>query len=103
MIKTISFVLLAYIISLTFIHASNTASITNEEATKKSLEYKQKYAVDCGAGYYSPGFAGYDISFLLPEEWRNAGTPFTAQDAQYNTLWIPDTLSGTTFNLGIHD
>ncbi len=28
---------------------------------------------------------------------------FTSVNAQYNTLWIPDTLSGTTFNLNIKD
>src|ERR671919_276638 len=92
--KTITIALWACIISLTFIHASNTASITNEEAIKKLLAYKQKNALAC---VINDSSAGYDINFSLLQDWTKVQLPFTTQGEQYNTLWIPDTLSGTTF------
>src|SRR5437773_9544623 len=100
--KAISVALGACIVSLTLIHASNTASITKEKATKKLLACKQKNALVCGAGD-SSGFADYNINFPLLQEWSKMRMPFTLQNEQYNTLWIPDTLSGTTFELRIHD
>lgn len=93
--KTITLYLVTYVISL-FAAITNKTEI-NKEAVKKVLAYKQQNAIACGTG---PGNANnYLHNYFAGAIWKyNA-----AVTVGYNTLLIPDTLSGTDFNLRMHD
>ena len=84
-----------FILSQTFTEGTGT----NKDAAIRTLAYKQQYALSCGAATVT----GNDISSTFPKERENFWTSFNTQTPQYNTLWIPDTLGGTVFNLRIHD
>ncbi|HRI21373.1 MAG TPA: multicopper oxidase domain-containing protein [Panacibacter sp.] len=102
--KIFSFILLVCIVSFAFMHKTNSDALTGKEITEKLLSYKREYSLSCGTGYTAFNGAAYNFTtgflpgFLNYAEQGNAVT-----DAPYNTLWIPDTLSGTVFNLRVHD
>lgn len=105
-LKILYIALLASVVSLTLFNAISTSSVTAEEASQKLLEYKLKYAVACGtrnqAAYLN--FSGFVLTSPFLTAWATYYSPFTPPvDLPYNTLWIPDTLSGTTFDLRMHD
>ena len=85
----------------------NAPSLTKEEVTKKIAEYKQENAVACSTPSYGTADALSYLNAANSYPWlyqeQNTFMPFAAAAVQFNTLVIPDTLSGTTFNLRIHD
>jgi len=98
--KTLSVSILAYVISFAFSLAPKTAGNRNAEAVKKVLEYKQQNAITCGPASTFRNAEGYTFTYLPFLGWNYNLTSF---DTGYNTLFIPDTLSGTDFTLRIHD
>ncbi|MEP6845138.1 MAG: multicopper oxidase domain-containing protein, partial [Panacibacter sp.] len=98
--KTLSLSILTYVISLAFSLTPKSAGNTNAEAVKSVLEYKQQNAISCGAATPFRNAGGNTFSYLSFLGWNYNLASF---DTSYNTLWIPDTLTGTDFSLRIHD
>jgi blue copper oxidase len=95
--KTLSVTWFAYIFTFAFVH-SITAN--NESAVQKVLAYKEQNAISCGATKTSLVNKAYAFAYL-PFAGLNYNLNFF--DGSYNTLFIPDTLSGTDLTLRIHD
>lgn len=94
--KTFSLSLVAYVISFFSTLTTENTSVRNEEAYKKVLAYKEQNTIACGAGGESNDVY-LNSNFYTKSPW-SIYTP-----AAYNTLFIPDTLSGTDFTLRMHD
>src|SRR4051812_21815648 len=89
---------------LTIVNGLNPpSSARKEEIVKKITEYKLENALECRPGY-KLGYFDYTNSFPFLYQGDAAALSLTeAAAVQFNTMPIPDTLSGTTFNLRIHD
>jgi blue copper oxidase len=98
--KTFSVSILAYVISFAFSLTPKNAGNRNAEAVKKVSEYKQQNTISCGTASTFRNAKGYTFTYLPFLGWNYNLTSF---DTGYNTLFIPDTLSGTDFTLRIHD
>lgn len=98
--KTLSVSILVYVISFAFMLAPKTTGNTNAEAVQKVFAYKQQNIISCGTGTSFRNADGYTFSYLSFLGWNYDLSSF---DIGYNTLMIPDTLSGTDFSLRIHD
>ncbi|CAN5555335.1 hypothetical protein BH10BAC2_BH10BAC2_49910 [soil metagenome] len=98
--KTLSVSILAYVISFAFTLTPKTTGNINADAVQNVLAYKQQNIISCGTGSSFRNADGYTFSYLSFLGWNYDLSTF---DAGYNTLWIPDTLSGTNFSLRIHD
>ncbi|QEC66920.1 T9SS type A sorting domain-containing protein [Panacibacter ginsenosidivorans] len=96
--KTLSVSWFAYVFAFAFLQFSNTNN--NEAAVKKVLAYKQQNTISCGANKTSLTSNGYTFTYLPFTGWNYN---VTAPESGFNTLFIPDTLSGTNFTLRIHD
>jgi len=94
--KTLSVYWLTYAIAFTFFQFSGHQADRNEKAVQEALAYKVQNIISCGAAKKSSNAFSY-LSFT------GSNYNFTFVDASYNTLFIPDTLSGTEFSLRIHD
>jgi blue copper oxidase len=95
--KTITLSLAAYLISF-FAHLpGNIRGNKDKEALKKVLIYKAQNTIACGAGVNKSNSYLYN-NFSTRPPWK-----FIAAAGAYNTLFIPDTLSGSNFTLRMHD
>ena len=95
--KTITLSLVTYFVSFFATLTPGSDGNKNEEAIKNVLAYKEQNVIACGTGVNSyNSYLYYDFS--AKSRWNYAGAPAT-----YNTLFIPDTLSGPNFTLRMHD
>jgi blue copper oxidase len=99
--KKISLISLLLIATFSLVNLSGTTPNAPEDIQIKIAAYKQQYALSCGVSTEVEDFElPADIPFI--DAWKNTLAPFDAPEA-YNTLFIPDTLSGIDFSLRIHD
>ncbi|CAN5617066.1 hypothetical protein BH10BAC2_BH10BAC2_06550 [soil metagenome] len=96
--KTITLSLVTYVISVFAATGPKSIGRINEEAVKKVWAYKQQNSIACGTGDYDKN--SYLFNYFSKQPVWNV---VAAQAGAYNTLWIPDTLSGTDFSLRMHD
>src|SRR3954466_10858559 len=95
--------LFTLIFYLTIVNGLNPHAPNKEEIVKKITEYKLENALECRPGY-TLGYFDYTNSYSFLYQADAAALSLTeAAAVQFNTMPIPDTLSGTTFNLRIHD
>ena len=95
--KTLILPAFAALICSAFIFAAQSFSPEDKTALERVSDYKKQNSISCVPQYRLEKTSGYLLSYSYLTAWSKTA------DTSHNTLFIPDTLSGTDFTLRMHD
>ncbi|HRH60774.1 MAG TPA: multicopper oxidase domain-containing protein, partial [Chitinophagaceae bacterium] len=95
--KTLILPAFAALVCSAFIFASQSFSPEGKTALERVSDYKKQNTISCAPQYRLEKASGYLLSYSYLIAWSKTA------DTSHNTLFIPDTLSGTDFTLRMHD